>query len=141
MSNSKYNAEGYYDPTAYEALTNIVHETRKSAYRTLVFICSPYAGDTRHNTRKARDYSRFAVAQHAIPLAPHLLFPQFLDDDNSDQRRLGIFMGMVLMSKCREVWVFGRNITRGMAAEIDRAEKRGIPIRYFNEQCEEVLPK
>lgn len=71
----------------------------------------------------------------------HLLFPQFLDDDNSDQRRLGIFMGMVLMSKCREVWVFGRNITRGMAAEIDRAEKRGIPIRYFNEQCEEVLPK
>lgn len=50
-------------------------------------------------------------------------------------------MGMVFLDSCKEVWVFGERISSGMQQEIDRAEKRGIPIRFFNEQCEEVLPK
>ena len=41
----KRNAEGYYDPTAGEALLNIMREERKKANRALVYICSPYAGD------------------------------------------------------------------------------------------------
>ncbi|WP_456064401.1 hypothetical protein [Clostridium prolinivorans] len=44
MSISKFNAEGYYDPTAYEALLRIEREARKAPYRPMVFICSPYAG-------------------------------------------------------------------------------------------------
>ena len=35
-------------------------------------------------------------------------------------------------------WVFGSTISKGMAAEIEKAEKRDMPIRYFTEQCEEV---
>lgn len=45
MSISKFNAEGYYDPTPYEALLRIEREARKAPYRPMVFICSPYAGD------------------------------------------------------------------------------------------------
>ena len=45
-----------------------------SADRPLVYICSPFSGDIEGNTKKAREYSRFAVDQGAIPLAPHLLY-------------------------------------------------------------------
>ena len=49
-----------------------------------------------------------------------------------------MFMGMVLLGKCEQLWVFGGTISTGMAAEIEKAEKRDMPIRYFTEQCEEV---
>lgn len=90
---------------------------------------------------RGREYCRFAVAENCIPVAPHLLFPQFMEETDPAQRRLGIFFGLVLQSKCREVWVFGRNITKGMAVEIEKAKERGLPIRYFTEQCGEVARK
>jgi len=99
MSISKFNAEGYYDPTPYEALLRIEREARKAPYRPMVFICSPYAGDIERNIRKAQGYCRFAVSRNCIPIAPHLLFPQFMDDDDEQMRNLGLFFGMVLMSK------------------------------------------
>ena len=46
MSVNKYNAERYPDPTAYQALTSIQQEEGSfRAFRPLVYICSPYAGD------------------------------------------------------------------------------------------------
>jgi len=104
-----------------------------------VFICSPYAGDTERNIARARRYCGFAISKGFIPIAPHIYFPQFLRDADQGQRELGLFMGMVLMSRCKEVWVFGSTISRGMAVEIEKAQQRGIPIRYFNTCCEEVL--
>lgn len=133
-----YNAERYHDPTAYEALTNIEREAKRTAFKPLVFVCSPFAGDTQRNIERARGYCRFAVSENCIPIAPHLLFPQFMEEDDPAQRSLGIFYGLVLMGKCQEVWVFGRNITRGMAVEIAKAKERGLPIRYFNSRCMEV---
>lgn len=54
MDEMKYNSEGYYDPTTYEALVKIEQEeraARKAAnYRPLVYICSPYAGNVEKNT-------------------------------------------------------------------------------------------
>ena len=138
MSVNLYNAERYFDPTVYEALTNIEREAKRTAYRPLVFICSPYAGDTERNVRRAQGYCRFAVLQNCIPIAPHLLFPQFMEEDDPEQRRLGIFFGLVLQKKCKEVWVFGRNITNGMAVEIEKAKERALPIRYFDDRCLEV---
>ena len=134
-----YNAEGYLDPTAYEALTRIEREAKKTAFRPLVFISSPFAGDTRRNTKRARGFCRFAVSKNCIPVAPHLLFPQFMEEDDPAQRDLGIFFGMVLMSKCQVVWVFGRDTTTGMAVEIEKAKRRGLPVRYFSDRCVEVL--
>ena len=140
MGISKYNSEGYHDPTTYEALSKIEKEEKaaKRAYRPLVYICSPYAGDVETNVNMARTYSRFAVRNACIPLAPHLLYPQFMDDSVLAERSLALFMGMVLLGKCEQVWVFGRTISAGMAAEIEKAEKKKIPIRYFTKELEEV---
>ncbi|MEA4926381.1 MAG: DUF4406 domain-containing protein [Syntrophomonadaceae bacterium] len=139
MSTDKYNLEGYYDPTAYEALTSIEQEGKAAkAFRPLVYICSPYSGDIGNNIKSARRYSRFAVDMGYIPITPHLLYPQFLDDNNLSERSLGLFFGNVLMAKCAEVWVFGTYISSGMKAEIERAKRKKYTIRYFSEDCREV---
>lgn len=139
MSINKFNSEGYYDPTAFEAMTMIEKEEKAlRAFRTIVYICSPFSGDVDGNIAAAQRYSRFAVGKGYIPIAPHLLFPQFLDDESPKERQLGLFFGNALMSKCSEVWVFGRIISAGMAAEIKRAKRKNYRLRYFTERCEEV---
>ena len=99
MSINKFNSEGYYDPTAYEAMTTVEKEEKAlRAFRPIVYICSPYAGDVSKNVENARNYSRFAVDKGYIPVAPHLLFPQFLNDNNAKERQLGLFFGNAIMS-------------------------------------------
>ena len=93
MSNDYRNSEGYPDPTAGEALSRIATNEKQSlrAFRPIVYICSPFSGDVETNVRSARRYSRFAVDKGYIPIAPHLLFPQFLDDNKPEERELGLF--------------------------------------------------
>lgn len=139
MSVDKFNSEGYYDPTAYEAMSTVEKEERAlRAFRPIVYICSPYAGEIEKNVKAAQEYSRFAVEKGYIPIAPHLLFLQFLNDANPKERQLGLFFGNALMSKCSEVWVFGSHISAGMEAEINRAKWKNYRLRYFTETCEEV---
>ena len=139
MSINKHNAEGYPDPTAHQALTAIQLEERSlRAFRPIVYICSPYAGDVDANSAAARRYCRHAVETGYIPITPHLLFPQFLNDADPKERQLGLFFGNALMSKCSEVWVFGSQITPGMEAEINRARWKNYRLRYFTENCQEV---
>ena len=133
-----YNREHYPDPTAYYAERQVEAETHRSRYRPLVFICSPFAGDTDKNIIAACKYSRFAVNSGCIPVAPHLIYPQFLDDTRADERRLGMFFGKVLMTKCRELWVFGDYTSLGMQEEIAYARKKHIRVRYFTDSFKEV---
>lgn len=138
MSVSKFNSEGYYDPTTYEALSNIEKEERKARFRPVVYICSPFSGDTTRNVENTRRYCRFAVDTGHCPYAPHLFLPQFMDDDDPDDRELALFMGIIMLTKCAELWVFGDRISKGMAQEIRKAEARNMIIRYFTTDCEEV---
>ena len=83
------NAEGYPDPTAFGAFCAIEKEEKAlRAFRPIVYICSPYAGDIETNTAAARRYCRFAVEAGYIPIAPHLLFPQFLNDADPNAARI-----------------------------------------------------
>jgi hypothetical protein len=107
----------------------------KKQYRPLVYICSPYSGDTDGNTKDAARYSRFAVDAGAIPLTPHLMLPQFMKEDS--ERELALFMDLIFLGKCDELWVFGENVSPGMKTEIDRAKQRHMTIRYFTGECRE----
>ena len=137
-----YNNEGYASPTEYEAFTHIEREekaaAKAAAFRPVVYICSPYSGDTEKNTANARKYSRFAVDRHYLPITPHIYFTQFMDDNIPEERDTAIFMNWVLMSKCVELWVFGEYLSPGMKAEIERAKHKHMKIRYFTEELEEV---
>lgn len=141
MSISKLNSEGYPDITAYEALTAVAREEKAAtSFMPLVYIASPFAGDTEYNIARAKGYCRFAVSKGSIPLAPHLHYPQFMDDGDKDARSLGLRFALILLGKCDELWVFGDRISDGMTAEIAKAKRRRMPVRYFNSKCEEVPP-
>ena len=56
MNIDKRNSEGYYDPTSFDALTNVAKAEKQSAFRPLVYICSPFSGDTERNSEQARKY-------------------------------------------------------------------------------------
>ena len=127
------NAEGYCDSVPYQAIAN--NEKEKKKFRPIVYICSPFSEDIEGNTQKARKYSRFAVDQGAIPLAPHLLLPQYMDEKT--ERDLAMQMDMVFLAHCMEVWVFGSFISKGMEAEIARAKQKRMTIRYFTEDLKE----
>lgn len=135
------NSEGYLDLTCYEALTNVEREEKaasKPAFKPLIYICSPFSGDIERNNKRTREFCRFALDKGNIPLAPHLMFPQFMDDTDEKERDLAIFMDIILMGKCQEVWVLGDVISKGMSIEIEKAKKRRQPVRYFNKDFEEV---
>lgn len=125
----KRNGEHYPDPTAYKAIRKA--EPGKFPFRPVVYVCSPYSGDIEANVRKARRYCRYAADHGCIPLAPHLFLPQFLDERT--ERDLALFMGIALLSKCAELWIFGEIISQGMELEIRYAQKKGKPIKYISE--------
>ncbi len=132
------NQERYPDPTAYAAFSAIEKQIREArAFRPIVYICSPFSGNVDENVENARRYSRFAVDKRYIPIAPHLLFPQFLNDNDMIEREMGIHFGNVLMSHCAEVWVFGEYISSGMSTEIERSKRKGYKLRYFSSDLKE----
>ncbi len=148
MRISKYNCEGYHDPTTYEALRSIDRErkerqmerlSKRPGFRPRVYICSPYAGDDcQMNVKNAQRYCRHAVETGSIPFAAHLLYPQFMRDGDPMERKLGLSMGLDWLPLCAEVWVFGEYISPGMELEIQRAEQNYVPVRYFTADCQEV---
>ena len=70
-------------------------------FRPLVYICSPFSGDVEGNTERTRQFCRFALEHGQIPLAPHLMFPQFVNDEDPEERNLALFMDIVLQGKCQ----------------------------------------
>ena len=126
------NHEGYPDPTAHDALSRVL------GWGTYVYICSPFHGDIRLNVLRARRYCRFAVGKGRIPIAPHLYFPQFLSE--AVEREAAFRMNFELLKLCSEIWVFGRERTKGMARELSRAGTLKKKIRCFSTSCEEVFP-
>ena len=97
----------------------------------LIYIASPYAGDIAGNTQFAIQCCQFAIQRGYTPVAPHLIYPQILDDTIPEQRELGLTLGYHLLAACSEMWVCGERISDGMAKEIHHAERLGINIRYI----------
>ena len=108
-------------------------------YYPIVYVCSPYRGNVEENVKKAREYSRFTFEKKNIPITPHLLYPQFLNDDDLFERNIAIHkINYVLLGICQELWVFGDVITEGMQREILIAKKKNKRIRYFNQDLKEA---
>lgn len=61
-----------------------------------------------------------------------------MNDNIPEERETAIFMNIILLSKCAELWVFGDTVSSGMKAEIERAKRKHMKIRYFTEELEET---
>lgn len=143
------NSEGYADPTVGAALSNMGREAaqKRKAWnrkrvmvtsRPKVYVISPYVGDAANNIKQARRYCRFVAGQKKIPVASHLLYPQFLNDKNLVERELGLLFGLALMRSCAEVWCFGTKLSSGMKLELEEAKRQKKPVRFFDANMEEI---
>lgn len=105
--------------------------------RKLCYICSPLRGDEKGNIVKANHYSRYAYQCGYLPIAPHTIFTQYLDDTKGSERKGAMDMGLQLLGLCDELWVFGTLISEGMKREIDFARGKGIQIKSFKADMED----
>lgn len=102
-----------------------------------IYICSPYRGEVKKNLENVKRYCR-DVAWDGIPMAPHLYFTQFLDDNSSSDRWRGTNWGLQLLKECSEMRVYADEVSEGMIEEIKEARRLEIPIKFYNSDMEEI---
>lgn len=106
-----------------------------------VYICSPLrpvstdpilrANELIDNLKLAKDACTFAALRGCDPVAPHLFYPQFLDDNDPTERVLGMELGLKALQSCDELWIISPRISSGMSTEIKTAKQLGIPVLVF----------
>lgn len=106
-----------------------------------VYICSPYRGDIRKNTELAQKAGRYAAMCGRVPVIPHLVFPQFLDDHDPEERVLGLNLAVEQLKSCDELWLIGSTISKGMRFEIETAKEYRIPIRCYDVYLHRIAPR
>ena len=110
------------------------NQQRDKTMNNRVYICSPYSGDVEANVKLAREFSAYALGFDVMPIAPHLLFPQFMDDKVPSERQQAMAFNRQIFDGCSELWVLlgERGISHGMEVEIGWAEREGKAMRYFS---------
>ena len=98
-----------------------------------VFICSRYAADNdedkKRNITIAKDLVRIALDRDFVPFAPHLFFPEYLNDDDPQARSKGLRCGFSFLNWCSMVWMHVSNgISGGMSEENKQMAHKKIPI-------------
>jgi hypothetical protein len=100
----------------------------------IIYVASPYAGDIQKNTEFAKRACRHVMNEGHAFFAPHLLYPQLLNDANPHERQTGLDMGIAMLSRCDELWCYGDRISPGMRLEIEEAARLGILVHRVMEQ-------
>ncbi len=98
----------------------------------MVYVCSPLKANEERsmeeNMNRAKEWCRQASELHVLPLAPHTIFTQYLDDTIPSQRDKGLEMGIELLKQCKEIWVHGNTLSEGMIRQIILAKEMNKPI-------------
>jgi len=106
--------------------------------KKLVFVSSPALENDTGNIEDALRFCKYVFNCGAVPFAPQLFFPQFLDQSDADQRKSIVGAGIVVLSECDELWAFGDRISENMRLEFKVADGLAIPMKFFNNACEGV---
>ena len=98
----------------------------------VVYVCSKLRGNIEENQEKVKQYCRQVVDEGNLPIAPHIYFTQFMDDNNVEDRIKALEMNKTLITICDCLYVYGEK-SSGMKYEIDFAASIGKPIYYKDE--------
>ena len=97
----------------------------------LLYVCSPYRGDTKRNKEYARKLTRAALDNGFIPVTVHLYLTEATDDTNPEERVRGMAAGMKILENCKYILVGDRyGISEGMKAELTFASVKGKIMLY-----------
>lgn len=98
-----------------------------------VYICAPLGGDVKGNLEKVKRYTEYALKCGTASVVPHF-YALCLDDDNPDERKIGMAAGSSLLWFCDELWLFGDEITEGMSAELQYCRHLNVKTRKIREE-------
>lgn len=97
----------------------------------LLYVCSPYRGETRRNKEYARELTKAAVNNGFAPVTVHLYLTEVLDDNKPEERNRGMAAGQDILKQCSYILLGEKyGISEGMKEEITLAEKLGLIKLY-----------
>lgn len=97
----------------------------------LLYVCSPYRGDTKRNKEYARKLTRAALDNGFIPVTVHLYLTEATDDTNPEERVRGMAAGMKILENCKYILIGDRyGISEGMKAKMTFAAVKGKIMLY-----------
>lgn len=97
-----------------------------------VYIISRYSAktwrETRFNKEVAKHFCRQVIKQGKRPVAPHLFYTQFVDDDDPQERRLGLDLAIKDLDECDSflLVIVDGVISSGMRGEIEHITRTGM---------------
>lgn len=98
-----------------------------------VYICSPLKGNISKNIENVKRYAKYVLESGMAPVIPHF-YAIILNDENDDERELGMQAGISLLFGSDCLWVFGDKISEGMKKEIKFAKSLEMKIRYISDE-------
>ena len=99
-------------------------ENKNPALMPFVYVCSRYRAKTSDERLQNIELAKYAcervIHTGAIPIAPHLYFTRFLDDNVEFERDFGMEAGKKMMEMCSSFFVLtvDEEISEGMDEEI-----------------------
>lgn len=122
---------------------------KNPALMPMIYICSRYRADSteelRRNIEVAKQVCQSVAKAGAIPIAPHLYFPRFLDDSMPEDRYFGMGAGKRLMGQCVSFHVVTVDgvISEGMQEEIEYMTEtllmQGSCTNYTKAEAERIV--
>ena len=96
------------------------------------------------NKKIARYFCRQIIEEGNVPVAPHLYYTQFLDDDYPDDRAAGLYLGLHDLCESKEylLVVVDGVISEGMKNEIVEVSRLGMKGRIValnRQEAEELV--
>ncbi len=96
-----------------------------------VVLESPFRGNREANLDFALRCLRDCLNRGEAPIASHLLYPRVLDDDDDEQRALGIAAGHAWIPIADRMVVYDDlGYSPGMQAGVSAAHAAGIPVEF-----------
>ena len=94
-----------------------------------VILESPYRGDVARNAAYLDRCLLDSLQRGESPIASHKIWPGILDDNNQEQRALGIEAGLAWVPVAEKIVVYtDYGISDGMENAMSRARLHNIPI-------------
>lgn len=132
-----------YEPEVLQNYLKNVDYFEVTERRKVVLVESPYFNADIRIMKENIEYARKCLVdclnRYESPIATHLLYTQFLDDRNQEQRDNGIDAGLEIGLVCDKTVVYlDRGISSGMAKGIEHAirNNRIVEYRYLDRRIE-----
>ena len=124
-------------------------ENKNPALMSFVYVCSRYRAKSNEERLQNLELAKYAcervIHEGAIPIAPHLYFTKFLNDNDEFERDFGMEAGKKMMKICSSFFVLtvDEEISEGMDEEIKYMTEilglEGSKKNYTKEEAKRIV--